>query len=92
MAAWPPSRVEELRGKIVGCCMLGRGHAHATQEAAEWVLGEWANVTATISTKFSAPLCSAGTIPLGAAWVREVCPSHWLATCGDVWCDGAFVA
>ena len=45
-AAWPPSRVEELRGKIVGCCMLGRGHAHATQEAAEWVFGEWANVTA----------------------------------------------
>ena len=46
MTLWPASRVRELRGKIVGCCMLGPGRAHETQEAAERVFGEWANVKA----------------------------------------------
>ena len=43
---WPQSQAREMRGKVVGCCLLGAGRAYATQEVAERALGAWANVAA----------------------------------------------
>ena len=43
---WTQCQVQEMRGKVVGCCLLVAGHAYATQELAERALGIWANIAA----------------------------------------------